>query len=271
VSITVSGCIVLFKNDRQVLYKAINSFLNADSCGILYLVDNSPTDELRDVYTSDKIVYIHNSANNGFGAGHNIGIKLAFKSNSKYHLIMNPDIYFGKEVITPMINYMNEHHEVGMMMPKILNSDNTIQYLPKLLPNPFWILRRKFKKPALFNNSFLNHYELRQVPATIEYNSPILSGCFSLVRLQAMIEIGGYDDKYFMYFEDFDLSRRMHQKYKTMYFPTVSVYHEYERGANKNAKLFKIFIFSAITYFNKWGWFFDRERKRINRQTLDQF
>jgi GT2 family glycosyltransferase len=80
-----------------------------------------------------------------------------------------------------------------------------------------------------------------------------------------------YDDNYFMYFEDWDLSRRMHKKYKTIYYPLVSVYHGYESGANKSFKLFKIFIQSAITYFNKWGWFFDKDRKQMNKKALSQF
>ena len=78
-------------------------------------------------------------------------------------------------------------------------------------------------------------------------------------------------DKFFMYFEDWDLSRRMHKKYKTIYYPLVSVYHGYESGANKSFKLFIIFLRSAFIYFNKWGWFFDKERKQFNKATLAQF
>jgi len=74
-----------------------------------------------------------------------------------------------------------------------------------------------------------------------------------------------------MYFEDWDISRRVHQKFKTVYFPKVSVYHGYESGANKNKRLFKIFIKSAKSYFNKWGWAFDSDRRKINKTTLSQF
>ncbi|MCY1560600.1 hypothetical protein D9M68_977500 [compost metagenome] len=103
------------------------------------------------------------------------------------------------------------------------------------------------------------------------YNAPILSGCFTLLNLEAIKKVGGYDDNFFMYFEDWDLSRRIHQHYKTLYFPLVSVYHGYESGANKSSRLFKIFVNSAITYFSKWGWFFDSERKKINKKALEQF
>ena len=86
-----------------------------------------------------------------------------------------------------------------------------------------------------------------------------------------MAEVGVYDDCFFMYFEDWDISRRMNRRYKTVYFPKASIFHDYESGANHNRRLLKIFIKSAIYYFNKWGWFFDKERKRINDLTLSQF
>src|SRR5690606_34561810 len=111
----------------------------------------------------------------------------------------------------------------------------------------FWIFRRKFKKPKKSYRKFLDKYELRDAPEESIYNAPILSGCFTLLNLEAIKEVGMYDDKFFMYFEDFDLSRRMHQKYKTIYFPEVSVYHGYEGGANKSFKLFKIFLKSMCT------------------------
>jgi GT2 family glycosyltransferase len=89
--------------------------------------------------------------------------------------------------------------------------------------------------------------------------------------MDAIKIVGGFDDKYFMYFEDWDLSRRVGEKFKTMYYPLVSVYHGYDSGANKSVRLLIIYIKSAIYYFNKWGWFFDKDRTRVNKTALDQF
>ncbi|RZJ79381.1 MAG: glycosyltransferase [Flavobacterium sp.] len=236
----------------------------------LYLVDNSPTDKLKGLSVDSRVIYIHNPTNPGFGVAHNIAIKKAIGCGSRYHFIINPDIELKKSVL-PMIEYMNKHSDVGMMMPKVLNKDGSIQNLPKLLPQPFWIFRRKLSRIDPFSSEFMNKYELRSVPKNQIYDVPILSGCFTLLRLEAIKEVGMYDGNFFMYFEDFDLSRRMHKKYKTLYFPEVSVIHGYEGGANKSWKLFKIFIQSMITYFNKWGWFFDKERKQFNNATLAQF
>ncbi|WP_386693251.1 hypothetical protein O1Q79_00980 [Lonepinella sp. MS14434] len=269
----ITTCIVLYKNDKNELLKAINSLLNSklNEAFTLYLIDNSPTDELKDIVQSENVVYISNPTNPGFGAAHNIAIQKSIESNAKYHFVVNPDVYFKPHVMQTMIDYMNANKFVGMMMPQILNSDGSIQNLPKLLPSPYSVLMRKLKKPKFIYDKFIERYELRNIDKTMIYNAPILSGCFTLFRIDALKEIGFYDDRFFMYFEDWDLSRRVHQKYKTIYFPKVSVHHGYESGANKSKRLFKIFVNSAKVYFNKWGWIFDKERVLINRKTLEQF
>ena len=261
----------MYRNDITMLQNAIQSILKTDRMDKIFLVDNSSTDELKILVNDSRIVYIHNPANPGFGASHNVAIQKAMEMGSKYHFIVNPDIYFEGDVIMPMVDYMANDAAIGMMMPQVLNKNGTNQNLPKLLPSPFSILKRKIKKPAKLYQKFINEYELREVSKDFIYNTPSLSGCFTLLNLDAIRKIGMYNDKFFMYFEDLDLSRRMHQQYKTIYFPKVSVVHGYESGANKNPKLFKIFINSAITYFNKWGWFFDSERNKINKKTLSQF
>lgn len=267
----ITASIVLYNNDIELLKAAIHSFLSTNLNVDLYLIDNSKTDELRILTNFERIIYIHNPTNPGFGASHNIAIQKADEIGSKYHFIVNPDIYFTEDVITPMVNYMRQNENVGMMMPQILNMDGSVQYLPKLLPSPFSILIRKFKKTTSYFEKYIAQYELRNVPINTIYNAPVLSGCFTLLNLKAIKEVGMYDDHFFMYFEDWDLSRRVHEKFKTIYFPAVSVYHGYESGANKSYMLFKIFAKSAFIYFTKWGWFLDSERKRVNKETLDQF
>ena len=267
----ITSCIVLYRNDITILKNAIQSVLNAGRMNKIFLVDNSPTDDLKILVTDSRIEYIHNPANPGFGASHNVAIQKAMELASKYHFIVNPDIYFEGDVMTPMIEFMASDATIGMMMPQILNEDGSIQNLPKLLPSPFSILRRKINKPAVVYQKFINEYELRNISKEVIYNAPVLSGCFTLLNLDAIKKVGMYDDAFFMYFEDWDLSRRMHQHYKTIYFPKVSIVHQYESGANKSKRLFMIFINSAVTYFNKWGWFFDSDRKKINNEALSQF
>ncbi len=269
----ITASIVLYENNRKILLNAINSFLGSNTSRqlYLYLIDNSPTENLKNITEDIRVEYVFNPSNPGFGSAHNIAIKKAFEINSKYHLVLNPDVYFDDNVLDILIEYMDDEPNVGMIMPQILNEDGSIQNLPKLLPSPLSVFLRKIKKPDKIYKKFIDQYELRMVPSDKVYNTPILSGCFTIFRNKALKEVGLYDDRYFMYFEDWDLSRRMHCYYKTIYFPKVAIIHKYESGANKSKKLFFVFLKSALVYFNKWGWFFDRDRKRMNKTTLDQF
>jgi GT2 family glycosyltransferase len=266
-----SVSIVLYKTNIEVLKNLMKSFSLVTIPIKILVIDNSPTNILSKFLLDYDIEYIFNPCNPGFGSSHNIAFKKSMDLGFKYHLVVNPDIQFGSGVIESIINELEKDNSIGMIMPKILNFDATIQYLPKLLPTPFSIILRKIKYPKHFFNKFINKYELRFVPLDFKYNAPILSGCFTAFNMNAIKNVGLYDDKYFMYFEDWDLSRRMHNNFKTIYFPNVYIYHGYDSGANKNIKLFFIFLNSAFHYFNKWGWFFDKKRKIINSIALSQF
>ena len=97
---------------------------------------------------------------------------------------------------------------------------------------------------------------------------PLLSGCFMFLRVSVLEKVGGFDDRYFMYAEDFDLCRRIGEISKTVFYPFVSVTHVYEKGSYKNKKLLKYHIQSIIKYFNKWGWFFDTKRGARNKKCI---
>lgn len=268
----ISASIVLYNTSEKELLKSIEAFLASSiKEKKIFLIDNSPSNKLEKLCKGEEMSYTHLPSNPGFGAGHNVAINKAIEWGSDYHFVINPDVETNTDIITPMVEYMQQNPEVGMLMPQVLNLNGTVQHLPKLLPSPYSILMRKLKFPKLIYEKFINRYELRNVDKNQIYEAPILSGCFTLFRVEALKTVGLYDDGFFMYFEDWDLSRRMHQKYKTIYYPLVSVYHGYESGANKSKRLFKIFVQSALRYFNKWGWIFDKERGKVNRKTLKQF
>ena len=100
---------------------------------------------------------------------------------------------------------------------------------------------------------------------------PYLSGCFMLLRQSSLREVGLFDERFFMYPEDVDLTRRIAEHYETVFFPEVSVVHEHGRASHKSVKMFFIHAYNLCKYFNKWGWIHDPIRKRLNKKTLDQF
>jgi len=266
--------IVLYQNSLVQLKRAINSVLSTKLDVKLYLIDNSPADSLKILSElNPRIVYIFNNANLGFGKAHNIAIKETLKEGVPFHLIMNPDIYFDKGVLEELYSFMEENKDIGLVMPKVLYPDGRIQYLCKLLPTPFDLFGRRFLNKGPLKKYIEKRNEIYELRFT-GYNKimevPYLSGCFMFIRTEVLKKVGLFDEKFFMYLEDTDLSRRIHRVVKTIYYPYVHIYHEHQKGSYKNLKLLKIHIESAIKYFNKWGWFNDPERDIINKKTLEK-
>ncbi len=265
----ISASIVTFHNPKDDVKSVIDTFLSSGSERIVFVVDNSRNNSLQEICSNERIIYIYNETNIGFGSGHNIAIKKAIEIGIEYHFVLNPDVKYSPEVVDILVAKMTADSRIGAIMPKVLNVDHSVQYLPKLLPSPILLLVRTIGPMKwLFNKQYKQHVLARF--EDIEINVPSLSGCFSLYNLSALKEVGSFNEKYFMYFEDTDLSRRIHKLYKTLYFPSVAILHGHRRGAAKEFSLFRIFAKSAIIYFNTYGWFFDKERKKINNEVLRQ-
>ncbi|WP_129715298.1 glycosyltransferase family 2 protein [Pedobacter sp. SYP-B3415] len=266
----ISASIVLYKNNRDVLDAAIQSFLEfSGEQSKLYLIDNSPTDALKTVSTDQRTVYYHNPSNPGFGAAHNIAIKMAMEEGASYHLVLNPDVYFEPGTLEKIVMFMDSNPRIGNLMPNVVYPDASQQYLCKLLPTPYdWIGRRfnPFKQMVERRN---DKFELRFTGYNRIMDVPYLSGCFMFLRLSVIENIGGFDEGIFMYGEEADLCRRIISAgYQTTFFPEATIVHHFEKGSHKSKRLLWIGIKSAVYYFNKWGWLFDKERKEINRKTL---
>lgn len=265
----LTASIVLYNNERNVLSSAINSFLSISLPARLYLIDNSPSDTLRDITADSRCVYLHNPSNPGFGAGHNIAIRMALAEQSPYHLVLNPDIYFDKGVLEQIHKYMNAHPQVGNIMPKVLYPDGSIQYLCKLLPTPYDWIGRRFNPIKSLVNKRNELFELRFTGYDKVLEAPYLSGCFMFLRTESLEVTGLFDEGIFMYGEEADLCRRLiNNGFKTVYFPEVSIVHHFEKGSHKSFHLTLVGMRSAIYYFNKWGWLFDKQRREINKNTL---
>lgn len=264
----ISCSIVLYKNSHAEIARAIESAKLSMPSAMMYLVDNSPTDALAPLAEQFSCRYFHKPANIGFGAGHNVAIEQALQNGSDYHLVLNPDIYFNADVLPALVGYLEQNRRVGFVMPQILYPNGEVQRLCKLLPTPVDLILRRFFPNAYKRLGLLRRYELHDSGYNRTMTVPYLSGCFMLLRCEVLRQVGGFDEKFFMYLEDVDLCRRMGQVSDTVFFPAVSVFHEYGKGSYNNTKLLTYHIRSAIYYFFKWGWFFDSERRAVNNKFL---
>ena len=267
--LTVS--IVVYQASESLLQKCLSSLLGSPLRIKTVVVDNSPTDRLRGVVTKAGAEYRQFGSNLGFGVAHNMAITECIEC-ANYHLVLNPDVYFGGAVLEELTSYLDANPQVGLIMPQVLYPDGTRQYLCKLLPNPADLLLRRlsygrFEKLLQSRN---DRYEFRNVDPMQTRSIPVLSGCFMLLRTEVFCKVGMFDERYFMYMEDVDFCRRIHRCFDVVYYPHVSVVHEYAKGSYKEWKLTKFHIQSAWRYFSKWGWLFDSERTLINELALQQ-
>ena len=202
-------------------------------------------------------------ANLGYGKAHNIAIRETAYEQTAFHLAMNSDIRVQAEDIDAMHDWMIANSQVGQLMPKVLNPDGSQQYLAKRLPAPLDVFGRRFL-PSFLMKHRNKRYELRDLDLNRPINAPYLSGCFMMLRTKAVVEAGLFDERFFMYPEDIDLTRRIHRNYLTLYYPAWTIVHDHAQASYKNKHMLRIHIQNMCRYFNKWGWCFDKERQIFN-------
>ena len=142
----ITASIVTYNTKLDDLKKVVNSFLNTKLNIHLYISDNSPNNELEKYIKtigSSRVSYIFNNKNGGYGWGHNQILKNIIEK-SKYHLILNPDIYFDKGVLEELFSYMENNLDIGNIMPMVRYPNGDIQYLCKRIPKPKDLFLRKF-------------------------------------------------------------------------------------------------------------------------------
>jgi GT2 family glycosyltransferase len=206
----------------------------------------------------------------GYGAAHNIAIRESIYDDIPYHLVINPDIILTKEALETMLQFIAQHSEVGSLMPRVIYPNGQLQRLCKLLPTPMDVFGRRFL-PAKWMQRRNQTYEMHASGYDRIMNIPYLSGCFMLLRTQAVQQARLFDERFFMYPEDMDLTRRIHRDYLTVFFPHATIIHNHEKASYKSLKMLWIHMVNMCRYFNKWGWFCDKERTLFNQTAIREY
>lgn len=255
--------IVLYRTPASEVQKIVSTLRLSAVVDEIWLIDNSEIQT--EAYMFLPATYIFNNKNLGYGAAHNIAIRKSLASNAKYHLVINSDISFEPEILKILIDYLDINEEVGQLMPLVRYPSGEIQYLAKLLPTPYDLIIRRFL-PACITRKRTSKYELHNIPLDQPSNIAYLSGCFMLFRCSTLQQIGLFDERYFMYPEDIDITRRVHKQFRTEFYPQTEIIHNHAQSSYKNYKMLWVHIVNICKYFNKWGWILDSGRRRINKQ-----
>ncbi len=230
----------------------------------VYVVDNSP--EPFAIRVSDRVQYIHTGKNLGYGRAHNIAIRDSIYDQVPLHLVMTSDILVKAEDIDTLCAFVLSQPAVGHLMPRVVNPNGELQHLCKMLPTPLDVFGRRFL-PAAWMRKRNARYELHDADYSRPMNVPYLSGCFMLLRTEAVQKARLFDERYFMYPEDIDLTRTIHRDYLTLYYPTITIVHNHKKASYHSWRMLWVHIVNMCRYFNKWGWLFDAERRQFNTET----
>ena len=245
----ISASIVLYKEALETLQKTINCFLETPLQKHLFLVDNSPTDILKKEFNHPEITYIFMGENVGFGKGHNQVIA-KIKTQSAYHLVLNPDVVFHPQVIPNLIHTLENDATLSMISPKIEYPNGDLQYTCRAYPTVLEMFLRRF---WIFKTRVQKRGD-RKLNASKPFYPDFIHGCFLLFKTDDFIEVGGFDPRYFLYMEDVDICRKIDEINKLkIYYPAETVLHIHRKGSAKKAKLFYHHLVSAYKYFKKWG------------------
>ena len=258
----VAVSIVVHNTLKQQLRSVLKCVFN---CHIktVCVIDNGERRDLEEIWKEYlNVEYIH-VENRGYGAAHNIAFKKSIDAGFRYHLAINPDVAWDGDIVTPIVEFMEEHPNVGLLSPQIFYPDGILQYSCRRLPTPIDVFSKRFL-PSFMIRNLMSRYLLENVDHSMIINCPYLLGSFLFFRIDALRDAGLFDERFFMYPEDIDISRRIHRNWETLYWPEVCVIHNHNAESRRNLKMLLIHIKNMIKYFNKWGWLFDEERNIFN-------
>jgi GT2 family glycosyltransferase len=205
------------------------------------------------------VTYLHGHANIGFGTAHNL---MLHGTGADYQLVLNPDAELAGDALANAVRWMDAHPQVVAVAPAVTSGTGEPEYLCRRYPAVLDLLLRGFA-PRFVRQRFrrrLARYELRDfiLPDAERpvLGVPLLSGCCMLVRRQAIDATGGFDPKFFLYFEDYDWSVRLNRIGPTAYLPSFRVVHHGGGAARKGMRHVYWFARSGARFYRKHGWRF---------------
>lgn len=254
----------LFKNQKEITVSIV-TYNSADEIDILmtsietcssfdamtvFVVDNASHDDtvslIKNKYPWARV--IKNSENLGFGRAHNLVIR---NVNSKYHIIVNPDISLPAHTIERAVAFMDNNPDVAILTPYVANVDGTQQFLPKRNPTFKYLIGGVLENQFEFCRKLRDEYTMKNKVIREPIDVEFCTGAFMFTRTKALRGVRGFDERYFLHFEDADLTRELKKIGRAVYNPEILVTHKWHR--ENKGKSFWVALKSMFVYMKKWS------------------
>jgi hypothetical protein len=200
--------------------------------------------------------FLTNRDNPGYGRAVNRLVE-RLGQLSPYIGVLNTDLSWQNGTFEQLLGWLQQHPQVSLAVPQIMDEVGTPQQLCKQHPTLLGLFSRRFLPDRLKPN-WLKRYDRWYVMSDHNYQEvfevPYLSGCCMLIRSDAFHRAGGFDERYFLYLEDADITRSLAREGLCVHLPVAGVVHGWGRGNYRNLGLVAVNLTSAWHYFRKWGW-----------------
>ncbi len=249
--ITISASVVTY-NCKEKAVKTVCSLLeNTNKYPLcLTVYDNASSDGTAEAIAQiDGVNLVQTGENLGFGKAHNLAL---YNNLGKYHAVINPDIIVSSDILAELADILEQNPDIAMITPQILNSDGTVQNLQKREVKAKYLFLGRFAKFGGIFKKMRDEYTSYELDSNGFADIDFCTGCFFLIRSDIFLGLGGFDERFFMYMEDADLSKRVKKKGRIVYCPAFSVTHLWERESAKNIKYLLIHFLSFFKYLAKW-------------------
>lgn len=249
---TFSVGIVTYNSECEIK-KLLDSFERLENREDIeiFVVDNCSSDMTYDIVEANypNVKLLKNKANLGFGKANNKIIRMI---DSRYHVLVNPDITFSPDTFINIQKFMDTNQDIVQMTPKVLDEDGLEQFLPKKYPEFKYLIAGKLDGKIKMFSNLRAEYTLKNKKIKNSIDIDFCTGCFSVLRTEALKRCNGFDERYFLYFEDADLTREMQKYGRTVYNPNIEVFHKWKRESSKSIKYLLIHLQSMMKYYWKW-------------------
>ncbi|MFW6146993.1 MAG: glycosyltransferase [Thermodesulfobacteriota bacterium] len=234
---TLTDIIIVNYKSTDYLLRCLRSIYNSlhGRGANIFVQDNDSRDGIERVRSEfPRVILSRNKDNLGFSRAVNKAIS---QGSSPYIILLNPDSVLLDGFFSHVISYMEKNPQVGIVGPKILDSDGSVQGSARTFPTPLTGLfgRSSLLTKFIPNNPFTRENILTtQSDGTTPMEVDWVSGACMVARRKAIQDVGPLDERFFMYWEDADWCRRMwHRGWKVVYFPQPSVIHYVGVSSNK--------------------------------------
>ncbi len=246
--------IIVSWNVRELLQNCLRSVMAEAALRLqVIVVDSASTDGSQEMVAEHfpQVELVACQENVGFPGGNNLGLE---RANGRYILLLNPDTVVHSDALAQMVSYLEQNPGVGVVGPQLLNADGTVQSSRRRFPTV---------RTAFFESTWLQPYAPQAVfehyyagdvadgqTAVVDW---VMGACL-MTRQEVVAQVGGLDEKYFMYSEELDYCRRIHEAgWQVVYYPQARVTHLSGKSSEQAVTQRHInFNRAKLRYFRKY-------------------